>query len=58
MNNVQGTSGSTSTPNLGGGLTSRTVLGDPATAPEPTTVLLFGAGLLALGYLRKRNATR
>ena len=46
--------GGTQQPSLGGGLTPGNVLGDPLANPEPTTVVLFGAGLLALGWARRR----
>lgn len=57
MYNVQNTGplGSTQTPTLSGGLTPTNVLGDPLANPEPTSVALFGAGLLALGWARRRK---
>ena len=52
MYNIQGTStGGMQTPVLSGGVSPPAF----ATNPEPTTIVLFGAGLLALGWARRRK---
>ncbi|MCB1018408.1 MAG: PEP-CTERM sorting domain-containing protein [Acidobacteria bacterium] len=47
-------------PVFSGGLTPQTVMPPTATAtnPEPTSVALFGAGLLALGWASRRRKQR
>ena len=52
MYNVQG---NTQQPAFSGGLGSGQILASPGTAPEPGSIALFGAGLLALGWMRKRR---
>jgi hypothetical protein len=47
--------GGTPMPTFGGGLTPTNVLGDPLANPEPTSIALFGAGLFALGWARRRR---
>ncbi len=49
------TFGSTQQPSFSGGLTSGNVLADPLANPEPTSIVLFGAGLLALGWASRRR---
>ena len=50
-----GTFGSTQQPVFSGGLGAQNIVADPLANPEPTTVALFGAGLLALGWVRRRS---
>jgi hypothetical protein len=49
-----GVFGATQQPVFGGGLQSTNVI-DPLANPEPTSIAMFGAGLLALGWAARRR---